>query len=252
MNNRFFISTLLSVASATIGYSASISVLGVDSGTADAWRTSTVAKPFGDLDNIYGSDGYYIAQYPNGSPNNVSQPAYGTIGLVAGRGYEGSGAEAHQSSFDDVLAAGPGPVPDLVAGDYWVGNNVHHTENDFFTLTLSQPGTFLMGVISDVTPPNPPGLIWESSDGVRITGPGGLDSGVVDLQGTRDALPDYALFQLSGDAGDVFTVWGRNHFENGAWDANALGGVFLDPIPEPSVPVLGVLGCLGLFLRRRR
>ena len=239
---------LLSVAVMSPAYSASVTLLGVDDGTGDAWRTSDVSKPFGDLDGIYGTDGYLIAQYPNGNAANLSQPAYGTIGLIRG-GYEGAGAENHQSSFDDVLAAGPGPVADLVAGDYWVNNNVHHSENDFFSITLSQSGSFTLGVIADQTPDNPAGLLWESSDGVRVTGPGGIDSGMADLVPTRDAVPDYVIFQISGDVGDEFTVWGRN---NDGWNANALGGVFLDPIPEPTAPLLGLLGCLGLFLRRRR
>ncbi|NIP97045.1 MAG: hypothetical protein GWO24_27880, partial [Akkermansiaceae bacterium] len=86
----------------------------------------------------YGTDGYFIAQYPNGDPNNVSQPLYAEIALVGGRGYEGAGAEAHQSMFDDVTASGPGPVADLVAGDYWLNSGATGTLNEFFTITLSE------------------------------------------------------------------------------------------------------------------
>ena len=112
-------------------FAAIVTEVGVDDTTNDAWRTTDVVKPFGDLDGIYGTDGYFIAQYPNGDATNLSQPAYGTIALIQG-GYEGVGAESHQSSFDDVLATGPGPVSDLVAGDYWVNNTVDGSEDDFF------------------------------------------------------------------------------------------------------------------------
>ena len=247
--SRFFLSGLLSLAVSSFCHSASVTVLGVDSETGGSWRTSDVPKPFGDLDGVYGTDGYFIAQYPDGDPNNISQPSYATIDVSVFATYEGAGAENHQSSFDDVLGAGPGPVADLVAGDFWLDNFVDGSEDEFFWITLSEPGTFVLGVISDVTPPNPADLIWESSDGIRVTGPGGVDSGIVDLQSTRDAVPDYVLFQISGDAGDQFIVSGRNNL---GWEANALGGVFLDPVPEPSAALLGMVGCLGFFLRRRR
>jgi len=211
---------------------STITEVGIDDLSNDAWRTSEVVKPFGDLDNIYGSDGYFIAQYPEGDARNLSQPSYATIGLIQGA-YEGAGAESHQSAFDDVLAAGPGPVVDLVAGDYWVDNTVAGAEDYFFSITLTEDGSFRLGVITDCTPPNPPALLYESSTGIRITGPGGVDSGLVDVLPYRNADVDYVLFDISGAAGDVFTVWGAN---NSGWEANALGGVFLDPLSNPEAP----------------
>ena len=70
---------------------STITEVGIDDLSNDAWRTSEVVKPFGDLDNIYGSDGYFIAQYPEGDARNLSQPSYATIGLIQGA-YEGAGA----------------------------------------------------------------------------------------------------------------------------------------------------------------
>ena len=37
---------------------------------------------------------------------------------------------------------------------------------------------------------------------------------------------DYVFFDISGNAGDVFTVSGE---QDQRWEANALGGVFFDP-----------------------
>lgn len=214
-------------------FAASITEVGLDENTNDAWRTTDVVKPFDDADNIYGTDGYLIAQYPNGSPNNVSQPFFGTIEIIGGS-YEAIGAEAHQAAFDDVALTGPGPVPDLVCGDYWVDNNSHLAEDAFFTITLSEDASFRLGVITDQTPDFPAGLLWEASTAVRVTGPEGLDSGLIDLTDARNADVDYLLFDIQGEAGDVFTIIGQNWFPSAApngWDANALGGVFIDPVP---------------------
>lgn len=240
----------------TFAHAASVQFVTVDESTNDAWRTSSVGKPdaggINNRDNIYGTDGYFIAQYPNGNSANVSQPSFGTIALVSGRGYEGAGAENHQSAFDDVLQTGVGPVPDLVAGDYWLNSGPDGTLDEFFTLTLTSPANFRLGVITDMTPDNPTGLLWEASRGVRITGPGGIDTGVIDVRGPgeawRDADVDYVLFDIIGEAGDVFTIWGEN---DARWSANALGGVFVD-VPEPGSSLLAALGGLGLLLRRRR
>jgi len=238
-------------AALTASNAATINFVVVDEVTNDAWRSSDIAKPDADGDNIYGTDGYFIAQYPNGNANNVSQPGYAT--LAANGQYEGVGAENHQSTFDDVVQTGPGVVPNLVAGDYWIENGA--AENDFFTITLTQAASFRLGVIADQTPNlvGGPQTLWESSSAVRITGPGGLNTGFIDLLGPgeawRDADVDYALFDITGDAGDVFTVIGQH---DARWAANALGGVFVDTIPEPTVPLLAVLGLAGVVLRRRR
>jgi hypothetical protein len=252
-----FLTALFLLAAVTPAFSETITLVGVDEETNDAWRTSGVAKPLdGDGDNIYGTDGYYIAQYPEGNAANVSQPSYGTIAVLGGLNYEGVGAEAHQSAFDDVLQTGVGPVPDLVAGDYWIVIGTDPGDQgvltDFFTFTLTQNANFRLGVITDQTPGNPPGLIWEASQGVGVRGPGGLDTGVVDVRGPgdawRDADVDYVLFDITGVSGDVFTVYGEHNI---GWEANALGGVFFD-VPEPSAPLLAAFGVLGLTLRRRR
>ncbi len=239
MNHFAAFVTVFLLLLAPVSPGASIVEVGVDETTNDAWRTTSVAKPFGDADNVYGSDGYLIAQYAEGDPKNLSQPPYASIERVPGSSYEGAGAESHQSLFDDVVEPGPGPIPDLVAGDYYVENATHLAEDEFFTITLVEDASFRLGVITDQTPDNPPGLLYESSSGVRVTGPEGLDSGLVDVLPMKNADVDYVLFDISGQAGDVFVVSGQNWFPSPApngWDANALGGVFLDPVTNPEAP----------------
>ena len=87
----------LVLLSAQIGVADSIDFVTVDETTNDAWRTSDLPKPDVDGNNVYGTSGYYIAQYANGAPENVLQPLFGTIDFAEGKNkmYEGIGAEDH-------------------------------------------------------------------------------------------------------------------------------------------------------------
>jgi hypothetical protein len=209
--------------------SATIVPIGVDEETNDAWRSSDIQKPYGDEDNIYGTDGWLIAQYPDGDENNKLQPPYAEI-TILGKGYEGVGAEQYQAKFDDVTQTGTGDVPDLVCGDYWANSGSTGTIDDFFEITLTEDTSFRLGVITDTTPEGPPGLIWEASRSVKLSGPDGIESDLVDAVGAdeewRDADVDYVIFDISGNAGDVFIVAGE---QDERWEANALGGIFFDP-----------------------
>ena len=209
--------------------SATVVPVGVDEETNDAWRSSDIQKPYGDEDNIYGTDGWLIAQYPDGDENNTLQPPYAEI-TILGKGYEGVGAEQYQAKFDDVAETGPGDVPDLVCGDFWANSGPTGTIDDFFEITLTEDTSFRLGVITDTTPDGPPGLLWEASRSVKVSGPDGVESDLVDAVGPdeewRDADVDYVFFDISGNAGDVFTVSGE---QDQRWEANALGGVFFDP-----------------------
>ena len=230
MKNLYFSIPIALTFIACSSFAASIKVIGVDFETNDAWRSSDIIKPFIDEDNIYGTDGYFIAQYPNGNEKNTLQPPYAEITLVPGKGYEGVGAEQYQAKFDDVTKTGSGDVEDLVCGDYWANSGPTGTIDDFFEITLTQDTSFRLGIITDNTPDGPPGLLWESSRSVKITGPDGVESDLVDAVGLdeewRNADVDYVLFEITGNTGDVFTIWGEN---DERWEANALGGVFFDP-----------------------
>ena len=209
--------------------SATVVPVGVDEETNDAWRSSDIQKPYGDEDIIYGTDGWLIAQYPDGDENNTLQPPYAEI-TILGKGYEGVGAEQYQAKFDDVTLTGTGDVPDLVCGDYWATSGPTGTIDDFFEITLTEDTSFRLGVITDTTPEGPPGLIWEASRSIKVSGPDGIESDLIDAVGAdeewRDADVDYVIFDISGNAGDVFIVAGE---QDERWQANALGGIFFDP-----------------------
>ncbi|RZO14019.1 MAG: hypothetical protein EVB09_09525, partial [Verrucomicrobiaceae bacterium] len=165
--------------------SATIVSVGVDEETNDAWRSSDIQKPYGDEDNIYGTDGWLIAQYPDGDENNTLQPPYAEI-TILGKGYEGVGAEPYQAKFDDVTLTGTGDVPDLVCGDYWANSGPTGTIDDFFEITLTEDTSFRLGVITDTTPEGPPGLIWEASRSIKVSGPDGIESDLIDAVGADE------------------------------------------------------------------
>ena len=222
--------TLASALVTSLLSAATITVIGVDYETNDAWRSADIIKPLFDEDNIYGTDGYLIAQFPDGDERNTLQPDYAEIIVLPGKGYEGIGAEQYQAEFDDATKSGTGEIENLVCGDYWANSGPTGTLDDFFEITLNEDSSFRLGVITDMTPDGPPGLMWESSRAIKITGPNEIESEIVDAVGIdeewRNADVDYVIFEISGNAGDVFTVWGEN---DERWEANALGGIFLDP-----------------------
>ena len=164
MKNLYFSIPIALTFIAYSSFAASIKVIGVDFETNDAWRSSDIIKPFIDEDNIYGTDGYFIAQYPNGNEKNTLQPPYAEITLVPGKGYEGVGAEQYQAKFDDVTKTGSGDVEDLVCGDYWANSGPTGTLDDFFEITLTQDTSFRLGIITDNTPDGPPGLYGNPLD----------------------------------------------------------------------------------------
>ena len=222
--------TLASALVTSLLSAATITVIGVDYETNDAWRSADIIKPLFDEDNIYGTDGYLIAQFPDGDERNTLQPNYAEIIVLPGKGYEGIGAEQYQAEFDDATQSGTGEIENLVCGDYWANSGPTGTLDDFFEITLNEDSSFRLGVITDTTPDGPPGLMWESSRAIKITGPNEIESEIVDAVGIdeewRNADVDYVIFEISGNAGDVFTVWGEN---DERWESNALGGIFLDP-----------------------
>ncbi|MFN0130688.1 MAG: hypothetical protein ACKV19_28840, partial [Verrucomicrobiales bacterium] len=154
--SSFFVAGFL-LAGVPTAHAATITPVDVDSSTGGDWRTSGTVKPLDvDGDNIYGTDGYRIASFGGqDDPLNILQPGYATFALADGLNFEGPGNEPHQSSFDDVTQTGEGPVPDIIAGDFWRGGGGGPDVQDFFTITLMAPASFRLGVIGDQTTDNP-------------------------------------------------------------------------------------------------
>ena len=121
------------------------------------------------------------------------------------------------------------------------------------TLQNSLPsGGFRLGVLADnLSPNNVPSVI-------RLSGPGGGNSGLVSLTANNNGDNDWYFFDiLGGTNGDVISLHlTRNSL--GLTASHGLGGIVFDslpepaPIPEPCSLLLIGLGTVILMSRKRK
>lgn len=223
----------LALAGQSAHAAAVITSAGVDITTNDSWRTNSVIKPLdADGNNIYGTDGYFTSSWLANS-----LPAYATVGLAASML-----TFAGNASYTRL---------DNAAGTATIQSGVHYrqpgaVEMDFYTITLTAATSFRLGIITD----NADFAAISPSDlRVRQTVGGTANSGLISAAADRDKDGDYYFFDITGGQnGDVFVVSGVNDTTNAS---NGLAGITFDTIPEPSSALLGGLGLLVLFRRRR-
>jgi hypothetical protein len=225
-----------------------ITYLGQDTSTLANWRTAATAKPAAfdpNGDDVYGSDGYHVAFWTGTSGPSIAVQSTlpGYVGSVVPTLSSVYGAGGYEAINDPSAAVQP---TNNFAG-LWhqsVGTNEH----DLFDITLTEDAFFVLGVISD-THDQQNGYNLDSIRARQTTG-GTADTGLLSIsRGAR--LAYYEFFEISGVAGDVFTISGRNSTGGSV----TVTGVTFEQIPEPSTLVMllglagvGLLGCL----RRRR
>ncbi len=168
-----------------------------------------------------------------------------------------------QAKFDDPDLTGPGPVPDIVCGDWWEGGGGPGNEIDFFEITLTEDTGFRLGILADQTGlyegrTTPADVLYESPMGIRVrASDDSADSGMIDTLGPEDAWRngdiDYFFFDVSGQAGDIFIVSGLN---DDRWSDFGMAGVTFDAVPEPSTLMMLTALAMGALTyrgaRRRR
>jgi len=249
---------------------ATVTYVGEDATSNDRWRTTDHLKPLdADADNAYGTDGYFVAIEGSGD----ATPDYASVTIVAVLGGPWPGPSnpeinpEFQAPFDDPALTGPGDVPDIVAGDWWI-EPPQSPESDYFSIELTEDARFRLGVIADQTDLYEPArsdpnwawaanVLYESPREVRVRafdqsgGPG--DSGMINTLGPdeewRNGDVDYFFFDISGQQGDIFIVSGLN---DPRWPAIAMAGVTFDTIPEPSTLILLAMGAVALLAYTRR
>ena len=217
---------LVFASASLVGLRAAASLVtpaGVDINTNDAWRTTTVGKSLdGDHDNVYGTDGYEAGNWAG-----TVLPLYLTLSYF-GSNFTGNS----YAQIDNPALTGAGPVANINSGDHYRNGGGTASEQDFFAINLTADKTFRLGIITDVLGG---GFSGENPDGLRVrqTVGGAADSGLV-LAGSagadHDGDIDYYFFDITGSAGDVFVVSGRNDL---AYVDNGIGGLTFDSITIP-------------------
>ena len=231
--------TILGVSS--FASATSISYVGNDLTTNDAWRTTDVVKPLdADGDNIYGTDGYYL--YPGIS----SVPSY--VSMQDGPGMKYYPGNNSYIQLDQRNTSGSGPIANEMSGVFYTQPGTNNP-TDFFTITLTTDADFRLGIITDNADYT---AIAPLDFRLRQTSGGLADTGYNLASSDRDRDGDYYFFDISGAAGDAFILSGRN---DGSFASNGIYGVTFDSVPEPSAMLLfgsGIAGLAGIRIRRRK
>ena len=233
---------------------ATITYLGQDQTTVAGWRNTTVTKPAALLggtagvgdpngDKVYGSDGYYVRYAPGATTLVSSLPGYISGVADAGTGHYGDGS---YGLINDPTVVGG--LPSKPAGIFYY--NSGNVEYDFLTLTLAADNTFVMGVIGGTWGPD--GHLYNFNRlRVRQVVGGAADSTLQTV--ALLTTPSYDFFQISGVAGDQFTL-SAEHVTGTSYGVSISGITFeAVSIPEPaSIALLAVGGVLMLFRGRRQ
>ncbi len=216
-----------------------------DTTTLDAWRTSSVVKTLdADGNNVYGSDGYYMA-----GAAGITVPVYlQSVALSASTW----GGDASYAVIDN-----PSNVPNNVSSGLFFRTNTFGTVISFtVSSTLVGSKSFRVGILD-----NNQGHSFLDSSGltpdsiaVNQTAGGSATSGTLDSSSTPTpslARAHWIFFDINGAvANDAFAI--SIGSDGAPFTQSGIGGLTFDTIPEPtSVGLLGI-GMMGLLVRRRR
>lgn len=216
-----------------------------DTTTLDAWRTSSVVKTLdGDGDNVYGTDGYYMA-----GPVGITVPIYLQSVSLSATNYGGDGNYAVIDS--------PSNVPNNVTSGLFFRTNTFATVMSFtVSSTLVGSKSFRVGILNNNQghSSNDNSGLTPDFIGVNQTSGGSATSGTLDSSSTPtpfQARAHWIFFDISGAvANDTFAI---NIGSDGApHNQTGIGGLTFDTIPEPTSMGLLGLGLMGLCARRRR
>lgn len=213
-----------------------------DGADLPGWRSTDSSKPAGldpDGDEALGSDGWYL----NDGSSVVGQiPSYITSIVTDGAVtmYRNSGNNQHVKLDDPDLAIAAN-VTDEEYGVFYTKDNDNYDRNDlFYSVTLAEDSTFLMGVITDGY-----GDTDQQADTITAQDGSGNSAGASVAVNNRQA--DFYVFEVAGSAGEVIDVY----IAGDSWKIYNSAGLTFEAVPEPGTLALLGLGGLGVLLRRR-
>jgi hypothetical protein len=225
----------LVLALAPAAQAATITYLGSDETTHDAWRSTDVAKtaafdPNGD--NAYGTDGYHTF---NGSGLVSALPSYITNLNDGPNTYSGS----PYPDMDNPAAPIGVAVADVDAGVFFGINDTN------FSFELAEDSQFVLTIIlgGNTSQNRPTGMSVTQTVGGAATA-----SATPWTQSNSPDEVDYLFFNVTGLDGDVFNIQPSGTPLN----AEAISGLAFEAVPEPSALVLAALGLLGMVGSRHR
>ncbi|MCE9551773.1 MAG: autotransporter-associated beta strand repeat-containing protein [Planctomycetes bacterium] len=215
---KLLLAFFAALAHPAVGEGATFSFLGGDFTTHDAWRTTDVVKLFdADGDNVYGTDGYLLLNSNSGAP--VSQPLYLNTTNVAPSQFGPSGS--YVSIDDPAVTPGPGPIVNINTGTGYGGNS----ETDFVQFSISQAGSFRIGVLQDN---HDFAAISPISLRLRQTSGGAADTGLHLTDTDRNVNGDWYFFDVvDATPGDVYRISGLGDTGHGS---NGIGAVTFDTL----------------------
>jgi hypothetical protein len=216
----------LVLALAPAAQAATITYLGSDETTHDAWRsTSGATKPAAfdpNGDNAYGSDGYYTFTDPAGVVSDLSISYIDSV-TYAGSAYSGD----PYADIDDPTATIAGTVADVNAGVF------HSFSGTAFTFKLAEDSHFVLTIIL--------GGSWDQNrpTGLSLTQTAGGGSSTVaatafPTSSAADPYADYVFFEIDGSANDEFAIVPTGTPING----EAFGGMAFEEIHPPAGTVI--------------
>jgi hypothetical protein len=222
--------TLLAVAGLGLALvpaaqAATISYLGDDEATQDAWRSTDVTKP--DLfdpngDNAYGTDGYYTinggaAPGASGAGTVVSAlPSYITNLNDGPNTYSGS---SYPDMDNPAVSIGVA-VADVDAGVFFGINDSN------FSFELAVDSQFVLTIIlgGNSSQNRPTGMTVKQTVGGSATA---TATSFPTSNDATDPFVDYVFFEVNGLAGDVFNIQPSGTPIN----VEAISGVAFEEIP---------------------
>ena len=230
---RLILTVAMVLVVAGTAQAATITYLGVDTTTDDAWRSTGVTKtaaydPSGD--NVYGTDGYWMSV-----AGFLADSVAGIDYITSVTTPRSTHAFASYLDIDHPTNAIAAVVANTDADIYYIGPAIGQT-NDFFVFVVADSTDFIVGVVGDIQ--------YNTADNftggeLTQTSGGSVTSGRQDFGNANNNIDvDYYFFKVEGaSVGNEFTF----SFSNADANRCATGGIFFEATGGGSTPTPGSL-----------